>query len=177
MEGGCTEQWQCPVYRKVSALEPFQSVWQMAETSYTTHCSWGSVLYYLVLLCNLVFSTVWQDVWINSECRIHITLLKIHTATWQQLEMSSWYGRWKHLMASSLDCSHTTSWWWLPVQLVKFTLTIPYCSSLLPPLWPLFKFGEPGQETNHASLGDGKGSVRKSNLSHRLEPVLHAAVF
>lgn len=40
-----------------------------------------------------------------------------------------------------------------------------HCSSLLPPLPPLFKFGEPGQGANHASLGAGRGPVRKGNLS------------
>lgn len=31
--------------------------------------------------------------------------------------------------------------------------------------YSLFKVGEPGQGANHASLGAGRGSVRKGNLS------------
>lgn len=98
------------------------SVWQRADTGYMTHYSCGSVFYYLVLLRYSAFSAVWP------RCLNQLRVQNTHytfkntfsnlTVTWNELLV------WE---VEAFDGSHTTSWGWLPVpvQLVKFTLTIP----------------------------------------------------
>lgn len=128
-----------------------------------THYGCGSILYYLLLLSNSAFSA--DDL---TRCLDQLRVQDTHytfentysnlTVTWNELlawEVEAFDGFFLGLLTHDVLMVAASA-----AAKVHFNHSL-YCSSLLPPLQPLFQSREPGQGANHAGLGAGEGQLER----------------